>query len=356
MDIRRKRSGSNAYEARTREWHHLNWNQPHRVLRVGRVGRPRRTGPKKWRVFPLLRRALSWYTQLLKYLFLNWLFFRCRHNFQRDHAEENSVLHGQLNHPLCWHHFLDHPRLLFAFWFGRKGDAVHLHSSVVNRFLPTVSWDYSADVAGGAITRQIPPFYHDSRHSFYHRHSMCSQRPFQVWISSIFLSDTFSYMFINNHSLMLTYDHELSRSPATHQVSFAFVAVILHASVSESYIAFPSLSISRCLRGWRKSSLKLCHASCSWRGPFTFVREAVARTARKRTFTTVLITGKQYHESSSESAINGISYKSFIDARLVVTLRMIDQRRQQKWFNSVDLRAHLPSEPIVWNPWWSSGI
>ena len=48
---------------------------------------------------------------------------------------------------------------------------------------------------------------------------------------------------------MLTYDHELGRSPATHQVSFAFVAVILHASVSESYIAFPSLSISRCLRG-----------------------------------------------------------------------------------------------------------
>lgn len=47
VDLRRQRSRFDAHETRTGERRHLDGNQPHRVLRVRRVGRPRRAGQKK---------------------------------------------------------------------------------------------------------------------------------------------------------------------------------------------------------------------------------------------------------------------------------------------------------------------
>lgn len=49
---------------------------------------------------------------------------RLRYHVQRNDAKENSVLHRQLDHPLCRHHLSNNSRLLLAIRFGRKGSSV----------------------------------------------------------------------------------------------------------------------------------------------------------------------------------------------------------------------------------------
>ena len=88
--------------------------------------------------FPCCEEPYPGRIQSLSKAFLNQKCFLDRHNFQCDHAEEDSILHGQPDHPLRGHHFLDHSCLLLTFRFGRKGDVVHLHSGVVDCVLPTV--------------------------------------------------------------------------------------------------------------------------------------------------------------------------------------------------------------------------
>ena len=88
--------------------------------------------------FPCCEEPYPGRIQSLSKAFLNQKCFLDRHNFQCDHAEEDSILHGQPDHPLRRHHFLDHSCLLLTFRFGRKGDVVHLHSGVVDCVLPTV--------------------------------------------------------------------------------------------------------------------------------------------------------------------------------------------------------------------------
>ena len=60
------------------------------------------------------------------------------------------------------------------------GDVMHLYSGVVDRVLSAAGRDHPPDVAGGALTGEVLALHDDSRHSFYYRHRLRSQRAFQV--------------------------------------------------------------------------------------------------------------------------------------------------------------------------------
>ncbi len=108
------------------------------------MGRDVRSGKAKRQNVSLLSRAVS------------------GHHIQHHSASQDTLLHGQLDCPVCGYIFFDRAHILLAERQRRKDRSLREHSPLAYRVLFAPVRTHTTDITCGASDREVSPVYYDS--------------------------------------------------------------------------------------------------------------------------------------------------------------------------------------------------